>query len=230
MEGTIQDPIVYLEEVSKTFGERHLVEQYLFKDVNLRIPENTFTALIGPSGSGKTTLLHLIAGLEKPTSGEVVVLDTPLSDLSDDEIAQWRLQHVGVVFQSYNLFSTLTARENIMFPLDLLDFDFEGMEHTADELLKLVGLEDHSSKLPNKLSGGEQQRLALARALAPDPPLLLLDEPSGNLDNDTRDQILAVLNDLMKKEKTIIVATHDAALLDASSSIYAIEKRTIKKR
>ncbi|MHA2407195.1 MAG: ABC transporter ATP-binding protein, partial [Candidatus Ranarchaeia archaeon] len=173
-------------------------------------------------------LLHIIAGIEVPTKGEVTVLNKKLNDLSEDEKAKWRLENIGIVFQSYNLLSTLTALENIMFPLDLLNLDFEMMENIAVDLLAQVGLEDHSDKIPSKLSGGEQQRLALARALAPDPPLILLDEPSGNLDDNTRDQILDILKSLIKQEKTILVATHDKAILGSCSKIHAIKDKKLQ--
>ncbi|MHA2060049.1 MAG: ABC transporter ATP-binding protein [Candidatus Ranarchaeia archaeon] len=228
METEKTDLIVLLEKVEKTFHDNSLKDQYILKQVDLELLKGSFTGLTGPSGSGKTTLLHIIAGIEMPTTGRVTVLNEPLNDLSEDEVSKWRLENVGIVFQSYNLLSTLTARENIMFPLDLLDMDFEMMENIADDLLVQVGLQEHGDKTPSKLSGGEQQRLALARAIAPDPPLILLDEPSGNLDDHTRDQILEVLQNLIKQEKTILVATHDKAILSSCSKIHAIKGKTLQ--
>ena len=178
------------------------------KGIDLTILSGEFITIRGPSGAGKTTLLNMIGGLDKPTSGEINVLGHDLAEYDEYFLATFRCTNIGYVFQSYNLISTLTAKENLAFPMHLAGWDDSKIEQKSDELLKLVGLTGRADHFPSQLSGGEQQRAAFARALANDPLVLLADEPTGNLDLDTGLKVIEILRGL-KKKKTIVVVTHD---------------------
>ena len=187
------------------------------KDLNLEVVKSEFVSIYGPSGAGKTTLLNLIGGLDKPTSGKIVVFGHDLGTYDEDFLATFRCTYVGFVFQSYNLISTLTAIENIAFSVELAGWSKERIEKRSENLLKLVGLKHRANHFPAQLSGGEQQRVAFARALANDPPLLLADEPTGNLDVETGLEIVRILEKMKAKGKTVIVATHDERILKLSN-------------
>jgi putative ABC transport system ATP-binding protein len=183
----------------------HALEQ-----VSLHVPAGRFVALMGPSGSGKSTLLHLIAGLDQPDSGEVVVAGERLSALDEDELAAWRARHVGLVFQFYNLLPVLTALENVELPLLLTSLDRGERRERAERVLRAVGLSHRAHHRPQQLSGGEQQRVAIARAIVTDPDLLVADEPTGDLDAKSAEDILTLLRELNRAfEKTIVMVTHD---------------------
>jgi putative ABC transport system ATP-binding protein len=189
-------------------GDRRLA---VLRDVSFTIPDGAFVAIVGPSGSGKTTLLGLLAGLDVPSTGQVVMDGTDLSTLSEDRRAQLRGQKVGFVFQSFQLIPTLTALENVQVPLELRGD--EGAPARAHELLARVGLAGREDHFPNQLSGGEQQRVAIARAFSNAPRLLFADEPTGNLDSDTGAHIVALLETLNRESgTTIILVTHDLQL------------------
>jgi len=179
------------------------------KDVNLKVQKGEFTVLSGSSGSGKTTLLNIIGGIDKPTSGTIVVFGNNLDGKDEDFLAGFRCERIGFVFQSYNLVSTLTVAENIAFPMEWLRKTENHISKQIESLLEVVGLQHRADHFPSQLSGGEQQRVAFARALANDPPLLLVDEPTGNLDAKTSQKIVKILQKLKADGKTIIVATHD---------------------
>lgn len=179
------------------------------KDVNLVVGKGEFTTIDGPSGSGKTTLLNIIAGIDKPTSGKIVVFGHDLCVESEDSLADFRCNNVGFVFQSYNLVSTLTVSENIGFPMEWTRKPVDHIERRVQDLLENVDLRHRAHHFPFQLSGGEQQRVAFARALANDPPLFLADEPTGNLDAETGQGIVQIFQKLKEDGKTIIVATHD---------------------
>lgn len=181
----------------------------VLKDVDFIAENGEFVVIAGSSGAGKTTLLNIIAGIDKPTSGEVVVFDENLSGRDEDFLATFRCRNVGFVFQSYNLISTLTVAENIAFPLEWMRKPEEHIRKRVEELLETVGLQHRAMHFTFQLSGGEQQRLAFARALANDPPLMLLDEPTGNLDAKTGLKIIQLIEKLKENGKTIISATHD---------------------
>jgi putative ABC transport system ATP-binding protein len=185
----------------------------VLKDVSLTVKENQFTAITGSSGSGKTTLLNIIGSIDKPTSGNIIVLENDLSAKNEDFLASFRCHKVGFVFQSYNLVSTLTVAENIAFPMEWVETPKEKIEKRIDELLELLDLQKRKNHFPFQLSGGEQQRVAFARALANNPPLFLADEPTGNLDSKTGGKIIQILQKLKDEGKTIIAATHDKQLL-----------------
>lgn len=183
------------------------------KNVNLKVGKGEFVAISGASGSGKTTLLNIIGGIDKPTNGKIFVFGEDLSVKDEDFLADFRCNNVGFVFQSYNLVSTLTVAENIAFPMEWTRKSEEHIKRRVEELLELVGLQHRRDHFPSQLSGGEQQRVAFARALANDPPLLLADEPTGNLDTKTSQKIVEILSKLKDAGKTVIVATHDAQIL-----------------
>jgi putative ABC transport system ATP-binding protein len=195
------------------------------KDANIEIHEGEFVALMGPSGSGKSTLLHLIAAMDRPTQGEILVLGENLRSLSEREIAHWRNAHIGFVFQSYNLIPVLSAIENVELPLKLTALKKkERMEHAATAL-KLVGLADRLNHLPRQLSGGQEQRVAIARAIVTDPDLILADEPTGNLDAQSAQEVLTLLGRLNREfGKTIVMVTHDPHAARAATKIRHLEK------
>ncbi len=203
-------PRIELRQLSKSFasGDRTL---FVLTEVDLQIAARESVAILGPSGSGKSTLLALIAGLDRPTAGEVLIDGEAIQDLSEDKLALLRRHRIGFVFQSFQLLTNLTARENILLPLELLEAT-DASERT-DELLAMVELEDRGHHYPTQLSGGEQQRVALARAFATRPSILLADEPTGNLDRRTGDAILDILGDLRRRfGTTLVLVTHDTAV------------------
>lgn len=195
------------------------------QNANLQIHKGEFVALMGPSGSGKSTLLHLIAAIDRPSKGSVRVLGQDLEELSDKEIAHWRNEHVGFVFQTFNLIPVLTARENVELPLLLTHLNKkERIEH-AETALKLVGLGDRMGHYPRQLSGGQEQRVAIARAIVTDPALILADEPTGDLDAQSATEVLTILSKLNKEQnKTIVMVTHDPHAARYASKIRYLEK------
>jgi putative ABC transport system ATP-binding protein len=201
--------IVKLESVSKTYV-RGREEIHVLDGIDLSIESGDFVALMGPSGSGKTTLLNLIGGIDRPTSGSVEVAGERLEALSSKALAQWRAAHIGFVFQFYNLLPVLTAERNVELPLLLTHLSRAQRRQNARTALKVVGLEDRAGHRPGELSGGQQQRVAIARAIVADPDLLVCDEPTGDLDRTTADEILGLL-ELLNREhgKTIVMVTHD---------------------
>jgi putative ABC transport system ATP-binding protein len=192
------------------------------KDLDIEVEKSEFISIYGPSGAGKTTLLNLIGGLDKQTSGKVVVFGHDLGTYDENFLATFRCAYVGFVFQSYNLISTLTAIENVAFAVELAGWPREQIEKRSENLFKLVGLEHRANHFPSQLSGGEQQRVAFARALANDPPLVLADEPTGNLDVETGLEIVKILDRMKTKGKTIIVATHDERILELADRILRV--------
>ena len=195
-----------------------------FDNLSFEIETHTFTAITGLSGSGKTTLLNLIAGLDFASEGQVIVLDTEPILLTEEELAEWRLANIGFVFQTYNLISTFTAQENLSFPLELQNPDLEPVDfvEAVSTMLSQVGLDDRGNHLPHQLSGGEQQRLSLARALITDPLIVLADEPTGNLDEKTARKIRGLLKDAHSQGKTVIVATHDPMIIKMADQIISL--------
>jgi len=189
------------------------VKVEVLNEVDLEVGKGEFTAISGPSGSGKTTLLNIIGGIDKPTSGKIVVFGHDLGVKDEDFLASFRCHKVGFVFQSYNLVSTLTVAENVAFPMEWAHKPEDQIKKRIEELLETVGLQHRAEHFPFQLSGGEQQRVAFARALANDPPLLLVDEPTGNLDTKTSLKIFHILQRLKGDGKTIIVATHDEQII-----------------
>lgn len=212
-------PLIRLKAVSRTYraGVRAV---HALREVSLTVQTGEFVAIVGPSGSGKSTLLGVIAGLDRPDSGEVWVANTPVHALSQDALARWRRTHVGIVFQFFQLLPTLTALENVMVPLSLARHP--NAEQRAWALLEAVGVAHRAHHLPAELSGGEQQRVAVARALANEPALLLADEPTGNLDTRTGAQILALLARLHAEGRTLVLVTHDPAIAQRADRIVQV--------
>jgi len=192
------------------------------RGLELEIQEGEFVSIYGSSGAGKTTLLNIIGGLDKPTDGEIIVFGHDLAQYDEDFLATFRCTYVGYVFQLYNQISTLTVLENVMFPMQLAGWQEERIVNRSEELLELVGLTHRSDHFPAQLSGGELQRTAFARALANDPPLILADEPTANLDLKTGLKIIRILEGL-KDEKTVIMATHDGRIMDLSGRVLNLE-------
>jgi putative ABC transport system ATP-binding protein len=215
--------IVSTEDLTKTFqvGERKIT---VLKDINLQIPKANFTAICGPSGSGKTTLLNIIGGIDRPTKGKVFVSGEELTGKDEDFLSEFRCNHVGFVFQSYNLVSTLTVAENVAFPMEWTRKPSVEIERRVTELLKTVGLENRATHFSSQLSGGEQQRVAFARALANDPELILADEPTGNLDAKNAQKIVQVLQLLKTNGKTVIVSTHDLQIQALSDQVVFLDE------
>lgn len=178
--------------------------------VDIKIRQGEFVAIMGPSGCGKSTLLNLLGGLDTPTSGTIHLDGNNLADFNEEQLAQLRREKLGFIFQRHDLFPVLTAQENIEFPMMLSEISSESRKHTAQEFLKLIGLLEKANNLPDELSGGQQQRIGIARALANHPKIILADEPTGNLDSSTADEIVSILVDLTKNGNlTLIMVTHD---------------------
>jgi putative ABC transport system ATP-binding protein len=195
----------------------------VLKNLDLKVEDGEFTVISGSSGSGKTTLLNIIGGIDKPTNGKIMVFDNDLNKVNEDFLAEFRCKNVGFVFQAYNLVSTLTVAENIAFPMEWARKPVDHIEKRVKDLLDIVGLQNRAGHFPSQLSGGEQQRIAFARALANDPPLLLVDEPTGNLDNKTSLKIIEVLQKLQANKKTIVVTTHDERILKLANQQLSLE-------
>lgn len=205
-------PIIDLQNVNK-FYKTAVGDYHALKKVELQIEAGEFVSIIGKSGSGKTTLLNMITGIDRPSDGEVWVNGTGVHGLNENRMARWRGKNLGIVFQFFQLLPMISVLENIMLPMDFCRmYTLSERRKRAMELLDLVELGEHAHKLPTALSGGQQQRVAIARALANDPPVVIADEPTGNLDSKTAESVFALFNDLVAKGKTIIIVTHDSAL------------------
>jgi putative ABC transport system ATP-binding protein len=220
-------PLVEIKNVHKHFT-RGSERIDVLKGVNLEIPQGDFLALMGPSGSGKTTLLNLMGGLDLPTEGSVNVAGVDISRLSGGALAKWRSQHIGFVFQLYNLLPVLTAERNIELPLLLTRLSRGERKKHVDIALKVVGLADRSKHYPRQLSGGQEQRVGIARAIVTDPTLLLCDEPTGDLDRKAGDEILELLQTLNRDHgKTIVMVTHDPHAADRARRTLHLEKGSL---
>ena len=202
-------PLITLSKVAKTYKLEGGIEVNALKEINLKIKQGEFVAIIGPSGSGKSTLMHLIGILDKPTAGTVTLEDHNVANLSEEGLAKLRNKHIGFVFQAFNLLPRTSALENVELPLVYSGVSGSERKKRAEEALNIVGLIDRSGHTPSQLSGGQQQRVAIARALITKPSLILADEPTGNLDSKAGREILNLLKDLNKKGNTIVMVTHE---------------------
>ena len=218
------DVLVEIRQLSKYYTRGDQIIPVLV-DINLDVPVGDYIALMGPSGSGKSTLLNLIAGIDKPSSGEIRIAGVDIALLSDSELSGWRAAHVGFIFQFYNLMPVLTAFENVELPLLLTALSRRERRERVDLVLELVGLADRADHRPSELSGGQQQRVAIARALITDPTLIVADEPTGDLDRNTGEEVLSLLGRLnVELGKTILMVTHDPKAAEKAKRIVHLEK------
>lgn len=220
----MSEPCVVMEGIAKVFY-KEAQEIPVLEGVDLTINKGDFVALMGPSGSGKTTLLNLLAGIDRPTRGHIKVEGHDISQLSENDLAHWRGRHVGYIFQLYNLIPVLTAYENVELPLLLTRLTAKERKHHVTAALRLVGLEHRMDHYPRQLSGGQEQRVGIARAIVTDPTLILADEPTGDLDARSAEEILAMLTRLNRElNKTILMVTHDPRAARTAQTVRYLEK------
>ncbi len=223
-------PLISVEGVSKVY-KRDAIEIPVLTGIDLALPAGTFISLMGPSGSGKTTLLNLLAGLDRPTAGRIVISGHEISSLSEGALADWRSQNVGLIFQLYNLIPVLTAFENVELPLFLTDLPKKERREHARAALAIVGLGDRMTHYPRQLSGGQEQRVAIARAIVTDPVILVADEPTGDLDAKNADEILRLLDRLNTEfGKTIVMVTHDPKAAARAHVQVHLDKGVLRER
>jgi putative ABC transport system ATP-binding protein len=219
-----QELMIQVKNVTKSY-RRDSIEIPVLTNISMSVPEGEFLALMGPSGSGKTTLLNLIAGIDRPNAGQIVVDGTPIGDLGESALAKWRSRHVGFIFQFYNLLPVLTAYENVELPLLLTNLSKKEKREHVEAALSLVGLGDRMRHYPKQLSGGQEQRVAIARAIVTDPTLLVADEPTGDLDKVSATEIMTLMDRLNKEfKKTIVMVTHDPRAAEAAHTVMHLEK------
>jgi putative ABC transport system ATP-binding protein len=211
-------PIIEIKDVVKCFSVGS-TEITILKGISLIVQKGELVSIIGPSGSGKSTLLNMITGIDCPSSGEIVVTGQPIHTMSEDKLAAWRSESVGIIFQFFQMLPALSLLHNVILPMELVavrKYTPKERRQRAEHLLETVGLADQMHKLPSQVSGGQQQRAAIARALANDPPLLVGDEPTGNLDSRTSQEVLGLFNEVARQGKTLIIVTHNKELAACS--------------
>lgn len=214
-------PIIEIKDVVKCFSVGS-TEITILKGISLIVQKGELVSIIGPSGSGKSTLLNMITGIDCPSSGEIVVTGQPIHTMSEDKLAAWRSESVGIIFQFFQMLPALSLLHNVILPMELVavrKYTPKERRQRAEHLLETVGLADQMHKLPSQVSGGQQQRAAIARALANDPPLLVGDEPTGNLDSRTSQEVLGLFNEVARQGKTLIIVTHNKELAACSRVI-----------
>jgi len=214
--------IIKTENLEKIYGKGN-IKTHALRGVSLEIPKGSFSCIIGQSGHGKSTLLQLIGGLDKPTSGNVFIDNVNISAMNDNKLSETRAKKIGFVFQFFNLLSNLTALENIETAMMFAKIPPKQQRERAKNLLKLIGLSDKANSKPSQLSGGQQQRVSIARALANDPDILLMDEPTGNLDSESEKEVLEHIFDIHKSGKTIIIVTHNNELAKKAELLFEIK-------
>jgi putative ABC transport system ATP-binding protein len=220
----MSNTVIQVQNVSKSYW-RDSFEIPVLNDISIEVNEGEFFGLMGPSGSGKTTLLNLIAGIDRPSKGNIVVGGVDIAKLNESALAKWRSQHVGFVFQFYNLLPVLTAFENVELPLLLTSLSKAERKKHVELALDVVGLADRTSHYPKQLSGGQEQRVAIARAIVTDPTLLVADEPTGDLDKHSAEEIMTLLERLNKEyKKTIVMVTHDPRAVEKATVIHHLDK------
>jgi len=216
--------MINVTNVSKSY-HRDRIEIPVLTNITIRVPEGEFLALMGPSGSGKTTLLNMIAGIDRPDTGSITVGDTEITSLNETELAKWRSNHVGFIFQFYNLLPVLTAFENVELPLLLTSLSKAERRRQVETALKLVGLAERMGHYPKQLSGGQEQRVAIARAIVTDPTVLVADEPTGDLDKVSAGEIMNLLERLNGEfRKTIVMVTHDPRAAEKAHKVMHLDK------
>ncbi|CAG0950548.1 sulfonate transport system ATP-binding protein [Anaerolineae bacterium] len=205
-------PIVQIKDVVKRFPVGN-AEVTILKGISFSVKTGEFVSIVGPSGNGKSTLLNMITGIDRPTSGEIIVTGKPVHKMSEDKLAAWRGENVGIIFQFFQMLPSLSILQNVILPMDLAGkYSSKERRVRALHLLEIVGMADQADKLPSMVSGGQQQRAAIARALANDPPLLIGDEPTGNLDSRTAQDVFELFSNVVKQGKTMVMVTHDKEL------------------
>jgi putative ABC transport system ATP-binding protein len=218
-----------VKNICKDFGESRDTTVHALKNVNLVIQKGEFTALVGPSGSGKSTLLNIMSGLDLPTSGEVYLNDRHINTMASNELSDFRRDHIGFIFQSYNLIPVLTVKENIEYIMVLQNISAKERHERVGEILKTIGLEGKENRLPTQLSGGQQQRVAVARAIVAKPDIILADEPTANLDSKTGGALLEMMMGLNEEfNKTFVFSTHDQKIMDKAKRLITLEDGKIK--
>jgi putative ABC transport system ATP-binding protein len=224
---TKDDVVIRLRGVGKTF-HRGTESLHVLNDLDLDVQRGAFEALMGPSGSGKSTLLNLIAGLDRPSTGSVEVCGERVDRMSEGQLAKWRSSKIGFVFQTYNLLPVLTALENVELPLLLTKFSSRERRERAETALRIVGLSDRLTHYPRQLSGGQEQRVAVARAIVTDPQIIVADEPTGDLDRASADEVLRLLERLTQEmNKTIVMVTHDPVAAERANVIRRLDKGSL---
>lgn len=224
------DNFIETSDLRKTYtmGE---TEVHALNGIDVAIPRGSFSVIMGPSGSGKSTLLYLIGGLDWPTSGNIIVDGLEIEKMDENELADYRRNKLGFIFQSFNLISNMTAEANVSFPLRFSGVNNKERMERAEVLMERVGLKDRIGHKPTELSGGQQQRVAVARSLINDPPLILADEPTGNLDSTSGQAIMVMLDELVKAGKTVLVATHDTRMLNyATHKIFLLDGELVDEK
>ena len=220
----MESALIEVVDLFKSY-QRDSLEIPVLRNISLKIAEGDFLAFMGPSGSGKTTLLNLIAGIDKPTSGKIVIGDTDITELSETELAVWRSHNIGFIFQFYNLIPVLTALENVELPLILTPLSRKERRSHAETALEVVGLGERMHHYPRQLSGGQEQRVAIARAIATDPAILVADEPTGDLDKVSAEEVLELMHRLNRElNKTILMVTHDPRAAERARSVRNLDK------
>ncbi len=220
----MESALIEVVDLFKSY-QRDSLEIPVLRNISLKIAEGDFLAFMGPSGSGKTTLLNLIAGIDKPTSGKILIADTDITELSETELAVWRSHNIGFIFQFYNLIPVLTALENVELPLILTPLSRKERRSHAETALEVVGLGERMHHFPRQLSGGQEQRVAIARAIATDPAILVADEPTGDLDKVSAEEVLELMHRLNRElNKTILMVTHDPRAAERARSVRNLDK------